>query len=270
MTILTIDSPNKKQLSCDKNRSQVVGRSLENIVGRKNALNLPLSKAESHSYSGEYSTNEEAQKDVPKSAGSPRKPAKRSLSSQAAEAFRELDSLSKQLAKPSHLPEACIRLWAAEIVVALGHLHQLGVIRQDLCPHDVLLGEGGHVVLTYSCYFNCVDQSPSQFARENQYCAPEIDNLGPVTPACDWWSFGALLYELFAEAPLILCHPGGVTPSTRLYIPAHVSAEAADLLEKLLAYHAHQRLGHGPTGTEDIKCHPFFATIDWKRMSLPR
>lgn len=270
MTILTIDSPNKKQLSCDKNRSQVVGRSLENIVGRKNALNLPLSKAESHSYSGEYSTNEEAQKDVPKSAGSPRKPAKRSLSSQAAEAFRELDSLSKQLAKPSHLPEACIRLWAAEIVVALGHLHQLGVIRQDLCPHDVLLGEGGHVVLTYSCYFNCVDQSPSQFARENQYCAPEIDNLGPVTPACDWWSFGALLYELFAEAPLILCHPGGVTPSTRLYIPAHVSAEAADLLEKLLAYHAHQRLGHGPTGTEDVKCHPFFATIDWKRMSLPR
>ncbi|KAH7956218.1 hypothetical protein HPB52_007327 [Rhipicephalus sanguineus] len=200
MTILTIDSPNKKQLSCNKNRSQVVGRSLENIVGRKNALNLPVSKAESHSYSGEYSTNEEAQKDVPKSAGSPRKPAKRSLSSQAAEAFRELDSLSKQLAKPSHLPEACIRLWAAEIVVALGHLHQLGVIRQDLCPHDVLLGEGGHVVLTYSCYFNCVDRSPSQFARENQYCAPEIDNLGPVTPACDWWSFGALLYELFAEA----------------------------------------------------------------------
>uniref|UniRef100_A0A224Z5E4 p90 ribosomal S6 kinase n=1 Tax=Rhipicephalus zambeziensis TaxID=60191 RepID=A0A224Z5E4_9ACAR len=270
MNILTIDSPNKNQLSCNKNRSQVVGRSLENIVGRNNALNLPVSKAESHSYSGECPTDQEARKDVPKSTGSPRKPAKRSLSSQAAEAFRELDSLSKQLAKPSHLPEACIRLWAAEIVMALGHLHRLGVIRQDLCPHDVLLGEGGHVVLTYCCYFNCIDRSPSQFARENQYCAPEIDNLGPVTPACDWWSFGALLYELFAEAPLILCHPGGVTPSTRLYIPAHVSTEAADLLEKLLAYHAHHRLGHGPTGTEDVKCHPFFATIDWKRMSLPR
>ncbi|KAL3214547.1 hypothetical protein MRX96_007027 [Rhipicephalus microplus] len=235
INILTIDKPNKNHLSCNKNRSQV-----------------------------------EARKDAPKSAGSPRKPAKQSLSSQAAEAFRELDSLSKQLAKPSHLPEACIRLWAAEIVMALGHLHRLGVIRQDLCPHDVLLGEGGHVVLTYCCYFNCVDRSPSQFARENQYCAPEIDNLGPVTPACDWWSFGALLYELFAEAPLILCHPGGVTPSTRLYIPAHVSAEAADLLEKLLEYHAHQRLGHGPTGTEDVKRHPFFAAIDWKRMSLPK
>ncbi|KAH6933062.1 hypothetical protein HPB50_011738 [Hyalomma asiaticum] len=273
MNILTIDKPNKKlalQLAHNKNSTQVVGRSLENIVGRNNALNVPAPKAESHSYSGEHLTSQDAQKDVHESTGSPKKPAKRALSSQAAEAFRELDSLSKQLAKPSHLPEACIRLWAAEIVMALGHLHRLGVIRQDLCPHDVLLGEGGHVVLTYCCYFNCVDRSPSQFARENQYCAPEIDNLGPVTPACDWWSLGALLYELFVEAPLILCHPGGVTPSTRLYIPSHVSTEAADLLEKLLAYHAHQRLGYGPTGTEDVKCHPFFATIDWKRMSLPR
>lgn len=273
MNILAIDKPNKKlapQSCCNKNRSQVVGRSLEDIVGRNNALNVPASKAESHSYSGEHLVKQETRKDGPKSVGSPRKPVKRTLSSQAAQAFRELDSLSKQLAKPSHLPEACIRLWAAETVMALGHLHRLGVIRQDLCPHDILLGEGGHVVLTYCCYFNCVDRSPSQFARENEYCAPEIDNLGPVTPACDWWSLGALLYELFVEAPLILCHPGGITPSTRLYIPAHVSAEAADLLEKLLAYHAHQRLGYGPTGTEDVKCHPFFATIDWKRLSLPR
>ncbi|XP_070389991.1 ribosomal protein S6 kinase-like 1 isoform X2 [Dermacentor albipictus] len=273
INILAVDKPNKKlapQLCFNKNRSQVVGRSLEDIVGRNNALNVPASKAESHSYSGEHLMKQETRKDGPKSVGSPRKPVKRSLSSQAAQAFRELDSLSKQLAKPSHLPEACIRLWAAETVMALGHLHRLGVIRQDLCPHDILLGEGGHVVLTYCCYFNCVDRSPSQFARENQYCAPEIDNLGPVTPACDWWSLGALLYELFVEAPLILCHPGGITPSTRLYIPAHVSAEGADLLEKLLAYHAHQRLGYGPTGTEDVKCHPFFATIDWKRLSLPR
>lgn len=273
MNVLTVNEASEKSglQPSSRSRSKVAGRSLEDVLAKNNALSVPYSKTESHSYSGECSRHSEAPKENSrKSVASPRKSVKRSLSSQAAEAFRELDNMSKQLAKPSHLPEACIRIWAAEIVMALSHLHRLGIVRQDLCPHDVLLGEGGHVVLTYCCAFNSVDHSPSQFARENQYCAPEINNLGAVTPACDWWSLGALLYELFAEAPLILCHPGGITPTTHLHIPAHVSAEAADLLDKLLAYYAHQRLGYGPTGTEDVKCHPFFATVDWTKMSLSR
>ncbi|CAN7986552.1 unnamed protein product [Ixodes hexagonus] len=194
-------------------------------------------------------------------------PVEHRLSHRAAEAFRHLDGMVKKMAPPRRLPEACVRQWAAEMALALCHLHRLGVVRQDLCPHDILLADGGHIVLTYCCQFNCVDHAPSQFSRENQYSAPEIDQLGPVTPACDWWSFGAILYELFVGAPLIVCHPGGVTSTTRLSIPSHVSIEAADLLEKLLAYHPHQRLGHGPTGSEDVRCHPFFATVDWAHMA---
>lgn len=194
-------------------------------------------------------------------------PVERRLSYRAAEAFRHLDGMARKMAPPRRLPEACVRQWAAEMALALCHLHRLGVVRQDLCPHDVLLADGGHIVLTYCCQFNCVDRAPSQFSRENQYSAPEIDQLGPVTPACDWWSFGAILYELFVGVPLVVCHPGGVTSTTRLSIPSHVSVEAADLLEKLLAYHPHQRLGHGPTGSEDIRCHPFFAPVNWAHMA---
>ncbi|KAG0417420.1 hypothetical protein HPB47_005623 [Ixodes persulcatus] len=182
-------------------------------------------------------------------------------------ADNEPDGMARKMAPPRRLPEACVRQWAAEMALALCHLHRLGVVRQDLCPHDVLLADGGHIVLTYCCQFNCVDRAPSQFSRENQYSAPEIDQLGPVTPACDWWSFGAILYELFVGVPLVVCHPGGVTSTTRLSIPSHVSVEAADLLEKLLAYHPHQRLGHGPTGSEDIRCHPFFAPVNWAHMA---
>lgn len=274
LDILAAEKPNNNeecpQLS-NKTRNKVVGRSLEDILGRNNALNAPVAKAETRSYSGEQLGKQEQQADSGKDTSSPTKePVKRALSSQAAEAFHRLDSVCKLLAKPSHLPESCVRLWAAEMVLALGHLHRLGIVRQDLCPHDVLLGEGGHVLLTYSCHFNSVDHSPSQFARENQYCAPEIDNLGPVTPACDWWSFGALLYELLVEAPLIVRHPGGITPTTYLYLPDHLSSVAMDLLQRLLAYPAHQRLGYGPTGTEDVKRHPFFATIEWTRMNPPR
>lgn len=70
-------------------------------------------------------------------------PVERRLSYRAAEAFRHLDGMARKMAPPRRLPEACVRQWAAEMALALCHLHRLGVVRQDLCPHDVLLADGG-------------------------------------------------------------------------------------------------------------------------------
>ena len=36
----------------------------------------------------------------------------------------------------------------AEIGLALGHLHSLGVVYRDLKPENILLDENGHVCLT--------------------------------------------------------------------------------------------------------------------------
>jgi serine/threonine protein kinase len=49
--------------------------------------------------------------------------------------------------KKGYLPEDRVRLYAAEIALALNHLHELGFIYRDLKPCNVLLGEDGHVVL---------------------------------------------------------------------------------------------------------------------------
>ena len=43
----------------------------------------------------------------------------------------------------------------------------------------------------------------------------------------------------------------------------YLSKEAVDLLEKFFIKDPEKRLGSGPTGLEDIKSHPFFATINW-------
>lgn len=45
------------------------------------------------------------------------------------------------------LPEARVRFYAAEIVIALAYLHQLGLVYRDLKPQNVLLGEDGHIRL---------------------------------------------------------------------------------------------------------------------------
>lgn len=45
------------------------------------------------------------------------------------DAFSAMDEAAfNSSTRPSHLPESCVYLWAAEIVVALESLHNLGII----------------------------------------------------------------------------------------------------------------------------------------------
>ncbi|CAE1286469.1 RSKL [Acanthosepion pharaonis] len=152
--------------------------------------------------------------------------------------FEELDGIGNW---PSEalLPESCIRNWAAEIVVALAYLHAQGIICRDLKPANVLLGDKGHILITYFCQLNNVDKLLDESAVENMYTAPELRTISSYTEVCDWWSFGALLYELLS------------------------GKEAQGILEELLCYNPRERLGSGINGAEDIKAHPFFAGIDW-------
>lgn len=181
------------------------------------------------------------------------------------ELFHQMDE-SRASSQPVRLPESCIRLWAAQMVVALHSLHSLGVIWQDLHPDNLLLGREGDILLTYKSQWNCVDQILSSSSKENMYAAPEVGSIFPVTPACDWWSLGALLFELLTGRSLSSCHPCGITSHTTTSIPPGISGEATDLLKKLLKYDAHERLGAGPLGSEEIRAHPFFNSIYWESL----
>ncbi|XP_056620164.1 LOW QUALITY PROTEIN: ribosomal protein S6 kinase delta-1 [Triplophysa dalaica] len=175
--------------------------------------------------------------------------------------FRELDELA-EVALNTRIPEALVRSWAADMVVALDALHQEGIICRDLNPSNILLNHKGHVELTYFCSWNDVEESCDPDAVSKLYCAPEVGGIGEETAACDWWSLGALLFELIVGKSLYHCHPAGISRHSILNIPEFVSDEARCLLEQLLQYNPLERLGSGVAGVEDIKSHPFFSHIN--------
>ncbi|XP_041353689.1 ribosomal protein S6 kinase delta-1-like [Gigantopelta aegis] len=174
--------------------------------------------------------------------------------------FEQLDSVNPEQVK---LPESCIRRWAAEIVCALSRLHDFGIICRDLKPDNILLGDRGHILLTYFCQFSQTDRIIDQRAVEQMYVAPEVDSISGYSEVCDWWSLGALLYELLVGKSLLHCHPGGINSHTQLHVPSHVSTEGQALLQELLHFNQHERLGSGIDGAEAIKAHPFFSDINW-------
>ena len=49
--------------------------------------------------------------------------------------------------------EELARLYAAEIVLAVAHLHKLGFIHRDLKPENVLLDAEGHIKVTFTSSF---------------------------------------------------------------------------------------------------------------------
>uniref|UniRef100_A0A670Z7E5 non-specific serine/threonine protein kinase n=1 Tax=Pseudonaja textilis TaxID=8673 RepID=A0A670Z7E5_PSETE len=180
--------------------------------------------------------------------------------------FQDLD---ERLALTSrfYLPEGCVQRWAAEMVVALDALHQEGIVCRDLNPNNILLNDRGHIQLTYFSRWSEVEDSCDNDAIERMYCAPEVGVVFEETEACDWWSLGALLFELLTGTTLLECHPAGINTHTCLNLPDHISEEARSLLQQLLQFNSVERLGAGIAGVEDIKAHPFFATIDWTELS---
>ncbi|XP_059951794.1 ribosomal protein S6 kinase-like 1 [Mesoplodon densirostris] len=162
--------------------------------------------------------------------------------------------------------EEQVRQWAAEMLVALEALHEQGVLCRDLNPRNLLLDQAGHIRLTYFGQWSEVEPQCCREALDKLYSAPEVGGISELTEACDWWSFGSLLYELLTGMALSQSHPSGIQPHTQLQLPEWLSCPAASLLTELLQFEPSGRLGAGRGGVNKLKSHPFFSTIQWSKL----
>lgn len=164
--------------------------------------------------------------------------------------------------------------YAAEITLAIDYVHDLDIVYRDLKPENVLLDSRGHVRLTdFGLSKEGISQSSSganSFCGTPEYLAPEILNRQGHGRAVDWWSLGALLYEMLTGLPPFYCRDREklfekIRRGTLEY-PKYLSHPAQKILKGLLTKDPIGRLGSGPKDAVDVKEQDFFADLDWESL----
>ena len=107
--------------------------------------------------------------------------------------------LFMQLEKEGIFMEDMASFYLTEILLALEHLHSEGIIYRDLKPENILLDATGHIKLTD---FGLCKESIFEGAQTHTFCgtieymAPEILLRHGHDKSVDWWSFGALMFDM--------------------------------------------------------------------------
>ncbi|KIJ70321.1 hypothetical protein HYDPIDRAFT_105029 [Hydnomerulius pinastri MD-312] len=190
--------------------------------------------------------------------------------------FKSGGELFWHLQKETRFTEERARFYIAELVLALEHLHKYNIVYRDLKPENILLDATGHVAL---CDFGLSkadlrsDELTTTFCGTTEYLAPEVllDEHG-YSKLVDFWSLGVLLFEMCCG-----WSPFYAEDTQQMYknicfgkirFPRNVISEDGKMFVKgLLNRNPKHRLGAQRDAAE-LKEHAFFATIDWKALSM--
>jgi serum/glucocorticoid-regulated kinase 2 len=186
-------------------------------------------------------------------------------------AFVNGGELFFHLQKEGRFSEDRAKFYIAELLCALECLHSLNIIYRDLKPENILLDYTGHIAL---CDFGLCKLNMKEGKKTNTFCgtpeylAPEVLIGKGYTKTVDWWTLGILLYEMISGLPPFYDENTNVMYrkilQDELKFTDDMSSEVVDLLKQLLNRDGVARLGNN--GPQEIKAHPFFASVDWRKL----
>jgi serine/threonine protein kinase len=168
------------------------------------------------------------------------------------------------------------KFYAACVVKGLGYLHSIGFVYRDLKPENLLLDHQGYLKITDMGFAKLLQPGERTYTLcgTPEYLAPEIISSKGHNKSVDWWCLGILIYEMLTGGP-----PFEDENQMELYkkivkgtftFPSYVSANAKDLISKLLSADLSKRLGNLAGGTQDIINHPFPGPSSRRASSKPR
>jgi 3-phosphoinositide dependent protein kinase-1 len=197
------------------------------------------------------------------------------------------------LKKIGSFDEECTRFYGAEILDAIEHMHNRGVIHRDLKPENVLLDDKMHIKITdfgtakllpdprkpkETTPYDPADQGEEStrarsFVGTAEYVSPELLTDKNACKASDLWAFGCIIYQLLTGRPPFKAGNEYQTFQKIVGLdyefPPGFPPAARDLVERLLVLDPQRRLS-----IEHIKNHEFFDGIQWGRglwkMKAPR
>uniref|UniRef100_A0A7M4DZG9 G protein-coupled receptor kinase n=1 Tax=Crocodylus porosus TaxID=8502 RepID=A0A7M4DZG9_CROPO len=166
--------------------------------------------------------------------------------------------------------------YAAEICCGLQHLHQEGIVYRDLKPENILLDDDGHIRISDLGLAIKIPEGETIRGRVGTvgYMAPEVINNERYTFSPDWWGLGCLVFEMIeGQSPFRARKERvkreevekRVREEQELYSDKF-SEDTKAICKALLAKDPKQRLGCGESGAAEVKQHPFFRTINFKRL----
>ncbi|RHY65147.1 hypothetical protein DYB34_000426 [Aphanomyces astaci] len=191
------------------------------------------------------------------------------------------------------LVEEDIKFFAANVYLALEHMHKRDIAYRDLKPENLLFSENGYLKVVDMGFakkipFSITDEHGrvEVHARSytlcgtQEYLAPEfVLNTGHDL-AVDYWAFGILIYEMFLGYTPFETPDGDIaklfkniafvrTGANCVQFPHESTVDypvACSFIEGLLHGDPTKRLGMGQNGSHEIRNHPWFEGLDWDKL----
>jgi serum/glucocorticoid-regulated kinase 2 len=181
--------------------------------------------------------------------------------------------LYKHFLKKRRFQEEEAKFYAAQICMAIGHLHKQNILHRDLKLENIMINGDGYVKVIDFGLAKIInnDDLAMSFCGTPEYLAPEMVKQEGHDRGVDWWSLGILIYEMtigvtpfFSKSRLTLINnikkEDVIFPDKKKY-KIDYSDDFVDVVLKLLDKDKKKRLGSADD-MDEILAHPYFKSID--------